>query len=87
MRLKSPYEVSKFGIGVYLEERRSVNFICLFRDILASRCGCICFPVPTGKIVGTDVKYEGLSRSFKGVDSVTILTAMSSLSCVRRRNI
>ena len=73
MRLKSPYEVSKFGIGVYLEERRSVNFIRLFRDILASRCGCICFPVPHGKIGGkADVTYELLSRSFNGVDPVTI---------------
>jgi hypothetical protein len=71
MRLKSPYQVSVFGIGVYLEEWQSVNFIHLFRDILSFRCGCICFPVPHGKIVGkADVKYEGFSRSVKGVDLV-----------------
>ena len=88
MRLKSPYEVRNFAIGVYLEEWRIINFIHLFRDILSSCLRCTCFPVPHGKIVGkTNVKYEGLSLSVKGVDSVTTLIVISSLSIASRRSV
>ena len=77
-----------FRKGVYLEEWQSINFIHLFRDILSSRCGCICFPVPHGKILGkADVKYEGLSRLVKGVDPVATLTVISSFSCANHRSV
>ena len=41
-----------------------------------------------GLIVGkADVKYEGLSRSFNGVDPVTTLTVISSFNSASRRSV